>query len=487
MNRLSVIVKIIVLSGVVFILTLFVWGFFESRLGLPHVVFFQIPSLLFWPLLLSIFYTVVSIHSWVDRPLRDLREAIRKAAAGDFLIRLSADSEKQIGEVQREFNRMVSNVAHLTARKLSTEKDLQAIEKEVQMKKKLQGLVQDLSLLYEIGQEINQAIDTKTLYEVVANVVRQQLSMDNFSLMEWNPAAGLLTVKAAFGFPDNKDVLETSFRAEEGIAGEVVRRGRMIYVKNTATDRMFVHKKVPIRGSLIVVPLKYKGETIGIANFGRNKIDAFSLNDMKMLTLVASQVALAIANADLYTKTRELSVTDELTGVYNRRYFGNVLQLEWKRAQRFNRDLSLLMCDVDYFKKYNDTFGHLEGDKILKEIALLLSKNLREVDTVSRFGGEEFILLLPDTDKRGAMAVAEKLRHLVQENLRDITVSIGVANFPDDVKDLDDLIDHADIALYEAKDKGRNRVVAYQQAKKSEMLKEPEPSKEPPTKTRVVH
>jgi diguanylate cyclase (GGDEF)-like protein len=131
------------------------------------------------------------------------------------------------------------------------------------------------------------------------------------------------------------------------------------------------------------------------------------------------------------------------------------------------------MVDVDHFKRYNDTFGHLQGDKVLREMASTLKRNIREIDTVARFGGEEFIVLLPDTDKKGAMAVGEKLRRIVESHrfldtsgtgVQPITISIGVSSYPDDVREQDDLIDHADIALYEAKDSGRNRVINYPQA-----------------------
>jgi diguanylate cyclase (GGDEF)-like protein len=189
-----------------------------------------------------------------------------------------------------------------------------------------------------------------------------------------------------------------------------------------------------------------------------------------MLTLVASQVALAIANARLYTRTRELSVTDELTGVHNRRHFQQMLQMEWKRAVRFERPLSVVMLDIDHFKEYNDTYLHVEGDKVLKRIGRILRTNLREVDTVARFGGEEFVLLLPDTDKHGATAAAEKVRKLLEqerfvsekrEPTRPVTISCGVATCPDDVNEMEDLIDHADIALYKAKAAGRNQVVSF--------------------------
>jgi len=216
--------------------------------------------------------------------------------------------------------------------------------------------------------------------------------------------------------------------------------------------------------------LIFKNEILGVINFGRPGMNSFSFSDVKMLTLVAGHVALSIANAKLYTKTRELSVKDELTQVYNRRHFQQMLQMEWKRAVRFLRDLSLIMIDVDHFKAYNDTFGHLTGDTVLKQIGQILQRNLREVDTVARFGGEEFVLLLPDTDKHGAIAVAEKVRRLVEqhrfttedrESTRPITISAGIASYPDDVGEMDDLIDHADIALYRAKEGGRNQVICY--------------------------
>ncbi|MDO8494137.1 MAG: GGDEF domain-containing protein [Deltaproteobacteria bacterium] len=206
-------------------------------------------------------------------------------------------------------------------------------------------------------------------------------------------------------------------------------------------------------------------------NFGREQTKAFTNHDIKILIMVANQIALALANANLYSKTKELSLVDELTSVYNRRHFGQVMQIEWKRSVRFHRPLSLLMIDADHFKKYNDTYGHPKGDQVLKAIGKLLLGNLREVDTVARFGGEEFVILLPDTDKKGALSVAEKLRKLVEQNIAAVTVSIGVATYPDDVKEMDDLIDHADIALYQAKDYGRNRVYLYEGQQSSSVEK----------------
>jgi len=128
------------------------------------------------------------------------------------------------------------------------------------------------------------------------------------------------------------------------------------------------------------------------------------------------------------------------------------------------------MVDVDHFKEYNDSFGHLLGDDVLKKLGNLFVKNLREVDTVARFGGEEFVLLLPDTDKHGAIAVSEKLRRLVekqrffsagQKETRTVTISLGLSTYPDDVGEIEELVDFADIALYRSKERGRNQVTCY--------------------------
>ena len=180
----------------------------------------------------------------------------------------------------------------------------------------------------------------------------------------------------------------------------------------------------------------------------------------------------------LYERTRELSVRDELTQLYNRRHFQQVLPLEIKRSGRFNRPLSLLMIDIDHFKAYNDRYGHPAGDERLKEFVHLVASRTREVDFFARYGGEEFVLILPDADRRDGTRVAEKILTLVRDHrfstaagaqgsvvppvVQRMTVSIGVASYPEDAGSMEDLIDAADCALYEAKRGGRDRVAVHQ-------------------------
>jgi two-component system cell cycle response regulator len=168
----------------------------------------------------------------------------------------------------------------------------------------------------------------------------------------------------------------------------------------------------------------------------------------------------------LEDELKRLAVTDDLTGLHNRRYFFEVLEREFDRARRYNAKLSYLMIDIDHFKRFNDTYGHQIGDKLLTRLALLLKKGLRKHDTVARYGGEEFALLLPETNLNGAAIVAQRYRKQVEEKnfgssrkpLRT-TISIGVSCYPEAVMESsEDLIRHADEALYRAKQGGRNRV-----------------------------
>lgn len=170
---------------------------------------------------------------------------------------------------------------------------------------------------------------------------------------------------------------------------------------------------------------------------------------------------------ELNLKLNELSITDGLTGIYNHIHFYDRLTDEVHRAVRYGRPLSVIMADIDYFKHYNDTNGHIEGDHVLKEIASCLRRNVRDQDIVARYGGEEFAILLPETGKEGALVMAGRIReYLLNQTFPNeekqpggkLTMSFGVAAFPDDADDPKRLMEMADKALYRAKKNGRNRV-----------------------------
>jgi len=191
-------------------------------------------------------------------------------------------------------------------------------------------------------------------------------------------------------------------------------------------------------------------------------------HQQKTLSMVANQLSLQLSRIHLYQAVEALAVTDALTGLFVRTHFLGRAREELARSARHGLSCTLLMADLDFFKQKNDTFGHLVGDVVLRDVARLLQRNLREVDLIARYGGEEFILLLIETTAEQAMPVAQRLKQLVEvhpirayDELLTQTISLGVAGFPEDARTLEVLIERADQALYAAKRAGRNRVMRW--------------------------
>jgi diguanylate cyclase (GGDEF)-like protein len=190
--------------------------------------------------------------------------------------------------------------------------------------------------------------------------------------------------------------------------------------------------------------------------------------DKEKFVILATQFALAYRRIKLYKEIETLAITDALTTIYTRRYFLERFEEEIKRAQAHKGKMAFLMLDVDHFKMINDQYGHLTGDEVLKQVATIIKESIREIDIAGRYGGEEFCVVLPDTDSPAAIMVAERIRKAVEKKVIKaydatlrITISIGVAAFPSDGKIAEELMDKADWALYRAKSQGRNKVAAF--------------------------
>jgi diguanylate cyclase (GGDEF)-like protein len=193
----------------------------------------------------------------------------------------------------------------------------------------------------------------------------------------------------------------------------------------------------------------------------------FAPEDVTMLRVIGHQVGAAIDNARLHEEATRLAITDGLTGLYNRRHFYQVLEQELARAVRYKGQASLIILDIDDFKRFNDTYGHLPGDRLLQDAGHLLRGLSRKVDTVARYGGEEFVVLMPQTDKAGAIALAERILTAAPGEWghglaggQQVTFSAGVATDPADATAPEELVHAADTALYQAKREGKNRVCA---------------------------
>lgn len=218
--------------------------------------------------------------------------------------------------------------------------------------------------------------------------------------------------------------------------------------------------------SFLATPISVGNQIKGSFAVGALASSWFTEEDAEILEIISNQAYVVIENARLYREISRISVTDGLTGIYNRRYLMDALEREFSRASRHKEAFSLIMVDIDHFKKVNDTYGHQTGDVVLKETARILNDALRKSDTIGRYGGEEFCIILPETTLEGARAVAENLRALVEAHVFHsgdtslrATASLGVSSFPvEGITSSADLLKRADEALYRAKEGGRNRV-----------------------------
>jgi diguanylate cyclase (GGDEF)-like protein len=221
-------------------------------------------------------------------------------------------------------------------------------------------------------------------------------------------------------------------------------------------------------GSSIVEPMRSRGQLQGMVAVASRNEDAFSADSERLVGILAGQAVIALENEAMFRRMANLAIRDGLTGLFNHRHFYDLLQVEFERSERYDRQFSVLMIDTDSLKTANDTFGHLAGDQVLRELAILFLEETRESDVVARYGGDEFALILPETQTDHAVSLAERLRRLVEQHefmwddaRIEFTISVGVTTYvPGQGVTLPELVGQADKALYHAKSLGKNRVSA---------------------------
>jgi diguanylate cyclase (GGDEF)-like protein len=260
---------------------------------------------------------------------------------------------------------------------------------------------------------------------------------------------------------------------DDGLAAQAFRSHSPILSSDLSDSRHKLSGLAREEGirSFICLPLASHARPLGVLYFYRKDNDSFLAEEIDLLTTFSYLAAGALENAQLHAKAVTLAATDTLTGLANRRTFDAHLKSEFHCAQRFSEPFALLLLDIDHFKRVNDTYGHQAGDEVLKSLARIFKKQLREVDIAARYGGEEFVAILPESDEAKAHAVAERIRQAVAErpfmlhggNALPITISIGVACYPDCADSTEQIVEHADQAMYLAKQTGRNRVCLFRE------------------------
>ncbi len=313
--------------------------------------------------------------------------------------------------------------------------------------------------------------DPDRLYDSIVEFSSILTRTERVSLML--PEHGFLRIKGVKGI-DKGDAKKIRMKVGTGVSGRVYKEGKPQIVTGKESGLPAQNKSNYRTVSFVSMPLKLGDETIGVLNL-TDKMDgqAFSEGDMKFLQNLAYFASIAVRGANCCSRFEELktlSVTDGLTGLFNRRYFDERLCEELHRGTRYNSFFSLAILDIDDFKLFNDTEGHLAGDEVLKAIRHIARESLRSIDVIARYGGEEFAVIMPETEREEAFTVAERTRKNIGEVMSgrwenfppgNITVSIGISSFPSDGKDAATLIRRADKALYKAKVSGKNRTIVW--------------------------
>lgn len=402
-----------------------------------------------------------------------VKNAVHEALSGkkpysiDFRIVLSDETERivheeaevTLGEDMRP-RRMMGTVQDITERKKS-EDELRTLHKRLGLEKR------KLEELLSIDQTMRTILDLNHLVDFIIEKAVQILEAGKCSLMLLDPESQELLIRGAIGL-DGDVVRGTRIKIGESIAGVVAQNGNPLLVRDIETEKEISRKNNPkyASKSFMSVPLKVHDKLVGIINVADKKNGedaAFTPLDLRILCAIVRQATISIENASYYRKLEHLSVTDSLTELFNHRYFIQALDNEIDRAKRYPKSLCLLMMDIDDFKSYNDTYGHLGGDRLLKDLSKILKQNLRSVDIVCRYAGDEFVAILPETDIPEAKMIADKIKRVIGDLKlfeRGVTVSIGIAKYSSN-RDRRDMIMKADQALYQSKREGKNRVSCF--------------------------
>ena len=378
------------------------------------------------------------------RPLEELGEAASRVAAGDLSTLIEVRSKDEIGRLAHAFNGMTEDLRTYVGQLQASRDDLQ-------------------SGLARLGEMLAGSHDLDRILHVVLESAMAATRASGGLVLLMNPGRDQLVLAASHGV----DVpLDMRVNLGEGISGKVALSGEPMRGRiGHGPGELWPAIGEPAATSCIAVPLKSSGTVIGVLKLYGSALPAgFDDNDVATMRTFAAQATVAVENVLLHEEAQRLSITDGLTGLWNYRYFTMSVTKEIERASRFGRPLALLMLDLDYFKDVNDSYGHQRGDAVLVELASRIRAEARDVDTVARYGGEEIVVVLPETDEAGARQAAERFCNAVRRKpfgepglpaIR-LTISAGVAVYPFHGSTASSLLACADAALYEAKHAGRD-------------------------------
>ena len=334
----------------------------------------------------------------------------------------------------------------------------------------LKRQIERLSLFHEIGKALASTLDLQKILQTVMEKISDLLQPDTWSLLMLDEAGQELHFEIAIGAGADK-LKDVRLKLGEGIAGWVAQTGEPVLVEDVKRDPRFTPRIDEVTQtdtrSVVCVPIKGKEKILGVIELvnclGR---ESFRREDIPILKSLADYAAIALENARYIQRIHELTITDDCTALYNARHLNFVLDAEIYRSTRYAYEFSVIFLDLDHFKQVNDTHGHLVGSKLLWMIGDLIKGHLRLIDYAFRYGGDEFVVLLPQTPKQNSLMVVRRLRDLLNSRLFfteealniKVTASFGVASFPADGRTRRELLRMADEAMYLVKNTTRNSI-----------------------------
>ncbi len=385
-------------------------------------------------LLLALIITFI-IYRDITRPVNFIINAMKSFEKGSKDITIDLKTGDEFEQLGQGFNNMVQSVTN----------------REERIKKH-----------YQVAKLLMSTIDISELSDKILNVIMEVTESQLGILYLCDEEAQILRPVVQYGCDSDLPELDIN----EGLPGHALRDRKCIIARPGESDEGFAVEMGYTRlrpAEVVYIPLVFKDSNIGSLVIGR--ISVFTIDEKEQFSYLGNQISVALDNTIVHRRVQELSISDPLTGLYNRRFLTKRLEEEWSRCIRKQEPLSILLGDIDNFKTINDTYGHDRGDEVLKEIGAILDSMVRKEDIAARYGGDEFVIVYSNLGSSDAAIKAEEIRKVFAEidfpwTDSEITISIGVATYPETiVESTEELIQKADKAMYEAKTAGQNRTV----------------------------